>query len=497
MNGDAGLHRALLGAARLLRSQDVPGYLVGGCLRDRLLGREIRDIDVAVAADALIMARSLADALGATLVPLDADPAAARIVLPGGVYLDLATLQKGDIRGDLLRRDFTVDALALELNAAALEWLLGRGDAEATGVASLLIDVTGGLNDLRAEVLRVVREEAFAQDPLRLLRAVRLRAELGFALDPATQMLIRRDAALIAESSAERIRDEVTRLLVLPGGMENLALLDDLGLLEYTFPEVVALQGVAQPPEHAWDVFWHSLHTLDELERVAGLLGSGTPEAGDLAPADDITRHVAAYLAEVLPGGRSRLVMAKLAALLHDVAKPACRTVEADGRIRFFGHAGVGAELAAAILERLRFSTREVSFVRCLVANHMRPAQLADTELTGRAIYRFFRDTATAGVATLLLSLADHRATRGPNLIGQDWLHHLTVTRRIMEAYYEAPPIQVKPARLVSGDDLMQALSIPPGPAVGRLLELIREAQASGEVRTREEALTLAASHLE
>jgi poly(A) polymerase len=474
--------------AAFLMFRGVPAYLVGGYVRDRLLGRPTNDADIAVAADPLAVGADLATILRGAFVAMDTEHPTARVMLAGGQYLDLTWLRDGDIGANLQGRDFTVNAMAVPLRTGATGWL----EALSVGGSTGLIDPFGGQEDLWSRRVRMVAPDAFRNDPLRLLRAVRFRAELGFEIDAPTLDRMRLDSALIVNPTAERVRDELSRILAASGAMENLRLLSDLGLLQRIIPEMESLKGVAQPPEHHWDAFEHSLHTVGEIEWVAEF---ATAEAGLMADLPDgarISGRLHSYLDEAFPGGRTRLALLKLAALLHDIAKPVTKSVGADGRIHFYGHQEQGAAIARDILRRLRFSTREVAAVETIIGAHLRPAQLAEGEPTGRAVYRSCRDTGSEGLATLLLSLADHRAARGPARIPAEWQGHLALTRRMIVAAYQTPPAQVSPSRLVTGRDLMTALSIPAGPRVGRVLEEIREAQAAGEIGTREEAIALA-----
>lgn len=477
------LRSALLALAAL---EGGPVFLVGGCLRDRLLGRPIRDVDVAVAGDPRALGESLARQAGGSSVLLDADPVLVRLAGPDGSHLDIAGLRGGSIDSDLRHRDLTMNALAAPLGPGLVGWLLGD---TTSGPVPPLLDPSGGQSDLSRRALRAVSDEAFRDDPVRLLRAVRFRAELGFSIVPETLALMRRDAALAARPAAERVRDELAALLAPAGALDHLRLLDSLGILCLLLPELASLRGLAQSGLHQWDAFEHSLHAVPEIEWVcAWMAGAAADNPGGRRLAPTLRE----WLKEALPGGHSRSVLLKLAALLHDVGKPPHRTVEAGGRVRFIGHAETGAELAGGAMRRLRFSAREAEAVRRTVACHMRPPEVAASGGSGRAVYRFYRDAGDDGVGVLLLSLADHRATRGPDLEEDGWRRHVEFTWAMLSAWWETPAEQVAPPRLVTGDDLMSELGLPAGPAVGRALEAIREAQAQGEVRTRAEALALA-----
>ncbi len=453
-------------------------YLVGGTVRDLLLRRPVRDLDLATPGDALPAARALADALGGHFVPLSEAHHVARVVLDDGpvAVIDLATL-RGAIDDDLRARDFTVDAVAVRLD--------GQGD---------VVDPAGGVRDARLGVLRGVSPAAFDDDPLRLLRLVRLSAELDFRVDVATAELARTKAALLPRVAPERRRDELVRLLATDRAAAGLRLMDRLGLLNVELPEVCAGRGVTQPVEHYYDVFEHALATVEALDALA----SARPPEGRLRAAWEAWweafafADLRAYLDEEPVSGRPRRALLKLAGLLHDVAKPETRAPDDTGRIRFFGHAEVGARTAQRIMERLRFSHREAAWVATLVEEHLRPLQLASPgeAPTRRALRRFFRDTGDAAPGLLLLSLADHLAARGPRADEAGWRAHIAYLASVLRAGLEDEEI-ARPPRLVTGHDIMAALGIGPGPDVGRFLRAVDEAQEAGDVTTREEALTL------
>ena len=247
-------------------------------------------------------------------------------------------------------------------------------------------------------------------------------------------------------------------------------------------------RGVDQPKVHVWDVFDHSIQTVAAVEFV---LREGTLEyAGEeiLTPVPwsaELSRH---FDREISRGSTGRSLL-KLAALLHDIAKPRTKTTDDDGRARFLGHQQEGAATAAAIMERLRFSNREIKLVELLVKYHMRPTQMSHEGIpTRRAIYRYFRDTGEAGIDLLFLCLADHLATRGPSLDLRQWQEHAQMTGYVLDRRFEEESLS-KPPRLINGHDVMKIFELSPGPGVGELLEALREAQAAGEVTNRKQAL--------
>ncbi len=481
--------RALLLLTRVgsfLAEQDVTAYLVGGFVRDVLLERDTADIDIAVASDALEIAPKVATALGGKYVLLDEANRIGRVVVSkeeGRWELDFSTF-KGSIEQDLARRDFTVDAMAVDLSR------LGKGYTEVQ-----LIDPFNGWNDLRQGVIRAVAETAFELDAARLLRAVRLAAELSFNIDSETEALIRRYSCLIANVAGERVREELLRLLAVSQARYSLSYLGELGLLTAMIPELAQTRGVEQPKEHFWNVFDHSIETVAAVDFVLsrGAWGYADEEVLAAVPWSAV---LAQHFDREVSSGSTRRLLLKLAALLHDIAKPQAKAIEEGGRIRFLGHAKAGADIAVNILERLRFSAKEVKLVEIMVRHHLRPGQMSHDELPSRrAIYRYFRDTGEAGIDILFLSLADHLATRGPHLDLAHWREHTQLVEYILAQHFQEEGLVVPP-KLVNGHDLINIFGMSPGPKIGELLEAVREAQASGEVTTKEEALSYIREHL-
>lgn len=449
-----------------------------------------RDLDVVAAADVHALGEELAASLGGSVSSLGGDgrvlpgmgPAdrIVRVTLPcdgeGRWTVDLAPLS-GSIEDDLARRDFTVDAIAVPVE----QWELPlRLDGTA--------DPYGGLRDLERGLVRTVGPNVFRDEPGRLLRAVRLAAALGFRLEEATESLVRADAGLVSHVPGERLRDELLAILVLDGAKRHLEVLDALGLLCCIIPELGEARGVEQPREHYWDVFGHSINAVDGVERVT------SPDR-----LDPVVREVPwgaeteQRFASQVCDGHSRRTFLKLAGLLHDVAKPAARTVDSTGRTRFLGHHTVGAVMSRDILGRLRVGNRGTALVSRVVEHHLRPTQMSQGgEMpTARAVHRYFRDLGDAAVDTLYLSLADHLAARGPLLDMDAWRRHAGRVAHVLEMG-TGPRSPQRTPRLVTGHDLMTALDMTPGPAVGAMLDGIEEARAAGEVSTRDGALAMA-----
>lgn len=485
-----------------LEAERSPLYVVGGALRDYLLQREapLTDLDLVMAGPVLSLARRVADRLGWAFFPLDAERDVARLVLQADdtapLVCDVASLRGHSLEADLLDRDFTVNALALALNAAG---------------PPQLVDVCNGVADLRARRIRTVSPESLRNDPIRLLRAVRLAAQLGFALEPAVRAQIQDLASTIQQPSWERIRDELWKTLATAQPQTALAELHQLRLLAYVLPEVAETIGVAQTFPHHADVYEHTLSVV----AAAALLRDWLTDPDEEGQLDPLLRRTLVpwqaelcdHFAQTLAAGRSRADWLVWHALFHDTGKPQTRSEEigrgGQRRARFLGHERVSAELAAERLTTLRFSRREVTLAQAVAQAHMHPHHLhvsfQGRSISRRAAFRFFRDTAhstigdESGLDVLALALADYQAIyarRSP----ADWKAYLAHAGQLLAFVFRQKPHDQKP--LVDGHRLMAELDLAPGRHIGRLLARILEAQATGEVGSEEEAMALAAQVL-
>ncbi len=466
-------------------TRGIDAFVVGGAVRDALLGREFEDLDLAVemsATDVLKVGEDLANALDASYVPLDKERGTLRLVFKDGGFLDLNAAPDGLVE-DLRRRDFTVNSMSIPLAIVAA----GEGDLPLT-------DLHGGLGDLNKGVIRIMSSGVFKDDPVRLMRGPRLVAQLGFALSKDTEAAITQKSHLLSSSSPERVRDELLKVIAAPNAMFSIRMLDRLGLLSVVIPEIDETRGVAQPKEHHWDVFNHCIETVGQLERI--LRNERDPDdwVVELVPTFPTIKS---HFEELIGDGHTRLTLLKLSGLLHDVAKPATKTIEETGRIRFVGHHEVGAEIANSILGRMRFGVRGCQFVTSLVRHHLRPKQMAEPgELPSkRAIYRYYRNVGEGAISTLYLNMADYLAARGPLLERDEWREHCDLMAHILDGKFGEPPVVVAPS-LITGRDVIEEFSVEPGPLIGRLLEEVREAHAGGEITTRGEAIRLVGEKL-
>jgi len=464
--------RSLQVLGELAAAQGVCVYLVGGTVRELALARTAPDLDLAVSAQTLDLARDLAAALKGTFVLLDEAERTARVVWQGEI-LDLAEFRAPTLEDDLRARDFTINALALELEA-----VLGQRPLA-------LIDPWGGVGDLAQGLIRVVRPQNFQEDPLRLLRAYRFAATHGFRLTPETAAAIPSSLPGFARVAGERVRQELFILLAAPGAAAILKDMEQTGLLTRIFPEFLDMQGVEQNGFHHLDVFHHSLEAAAFVEKV---LAAPPRYFGDLAA--ELPRYLQAP---------SQAVLLKLAALFHDIGKPQVQGRRTDpDRYTFYYHERVGVEIFTAAALRLRLSQAETKTVTRLITLHMRPFMLLpafrEGELTPRALGRLVRATRPDLPGLFILAMADSLAGQGPQKPGDAE----TVLADLADAAYHFLKERVEPQerhpRLLTGHDLIEVLGLKPGPRFREILTAVEEAQWEGAIHSRREALELARS---
>jgi tRNA nucleotidyltransferase/poly(A) polymerase len=476
----------------------TPVHLVGGAVRDALLNRPCHDLDFAVPEGGRRIARAVADRLHAAYMSLDDERDTGRVVVihedGSRTYLDFATYRGGDLLDDLRKRDFTLNAIAVDVQTGEV------------------LDPLGGAQDILARQIRACGPDALSDDPVRILRAIRQAAAFGFLIQPETRKLMRAAAPQLPRISPERLRDELFKMLAGARAEACVRAMQMLGVLPALLPELVAAQGVTQCPPHVHDVWEHTLAVMRHLDAILAVLAPGFQTGEDAESGDLLTGllslklgryrgQFAEHLAVPLNTDRDPRGTLFFAALYHDASKPQVRTVE-KGRIRFLGHDEKGAEAAAGRAAAFHLSNDEIERIRAVIRNHMRVHQLSDAFIrdgkmpSRRAIYRFFNDCGPAGVDVVLLSLADTRATYEHNLTQEHWSACLDVCRALLESWWERREEAVAPPALLDGHDLMAELGLPPGKQLGMLIESIREGQAAGEIDSRESALAHARAWL-
>jgi poly(A) polymerase len=463
---------------RMLEESAPGSFLVGGAVRDFILGRERPfDLDVAIRGDGFRLARSVAEPLGnaVTFVPLDENRAAGRLVVERGEggTVDVAPLKGKTINEDLFARDFTINAIGIKVSD-----LLDENEVR-------IVDPTGGRNDLAEGKIRACSKDAFYQDPLRVLRAFRFMAELGFELTVETLEMIPPILPSLSRVAGERIRDEFVAILDSGLAWETVVEMDRSGVLESLFPELSAMKGAEQNTYHHLDVWDHTLETIRGLEILV-------ERVEELFPA--VASSVEGYLCGEPVKDRSRLALLKLAALFHDAGKPFCSTVCPDGRIRFIGHEKVSLRLFTAAGRRLKLASREMEVIGGWISGHMRTMIFTAESVSRRSLHRLHKKYGQDVIGLLLLFLADLSASQGPARSPEEFDHAVAQVRSALEVYFDR---QEKPLpRLLNGKDLIDLFGIVPGPFLGEVLDRLAELQAVGEVESREDAVNAVRRYL-
>jgi len=474
----------------ILPEQEI--YLVGGAVRDMLLNRVSSDLDFALPSNGISSARIVANKLKADFMVLDDERDTGRVIFTNEdgsrTFLDFATYRGSNLEKDLRARDFTINAIAYELHNETI------------------IDPLDGTSDLRAKSIRACSPTSISDDPVRILRAIRQAAKFECKIDLETRKALKQAANLLPNISPERKRDELFKILEGPKPDAAIRALEMLGVFPHLLPELSAMKSVEQSSPHVYDVWEHTLSVLGYLESIILSLrvGYSADETNDMLTGFLTLRigrfreQLASHFEKSLNTDRSVRAALFFAALYHDVQKPATRSVDESGRIRFFDHDVQGAEIASNRGRDFNLSNDEIERIENIITHHMR-FHFFTSRLEGdkqepsrKAIYRFFRDAGEAGVDLVLLGLADLRGTYGHTLSQETWLAALDIARILLENYWEKPEETIAPPRLLDGNELMKELNLEPGQIIGRLLESIREAQATGKISTREEALDFA-----
>ncbi len=464
------------------RFSSAETYVVGGTVRDILLDKQTSDIDIAIKPIPFDQIEAFADEHNLKAIWLDEAHGILRILPRDNTWhLDVAYYQ-GTIEEDMERRDFTVNAMAIPLKG----FLKGRNET--------ILDIFNGQKDLKSKKLLAVSDTAFSDDPIRILRGIRLSGTLGFTISILAKKQIQRDAVHLKECAGERIREELLVILGLPDSSHYFEEMLKLKVIENIFPEMMPTLTTDQPDEQQWNVFIHSIKSMDAFDF---LLRKGEWKHADKSVLDAVpwNDEIADHFTESVNYGSSRRHIVKLAAFLHDISKPETRVVTPEGKIRFYGHPQIGAGVAKEIMKRLRFSTRETDIVVKIVEHHLHPVQLSQvrpvegkefTPPSKKALFRYCRDLGDEALDVAYFSLADDLAAFGDGLNLTNWVWHGNITNCIVN---ELDQLAKSPMpKLLDGDDLIR-LGIPKGPAVGDILEKILTLQAEGTIVGRDDAL--------
>lgn len=466
-------------------------YVVGGAVRDAILRRPLKDLDIVTPRNGMKLARKIANRFNGAYYPLDEERDAGRAILDlesGRLIIDVTGFRADDLNGDLTNRDFTVNAIAVDLKSDLKD----------------LIDPLGGAGDLLAKRLRRCSPDSIPQDPIRVLRGIRQSVQLGLRIEPETLRDMKAAASRLSETSPERVRDELVKLLALSKATSALRVADALGVLKVVVPELDAQHNVTQSAPHLYDVWNHSLAVMDALGDILNTFSfTRTDETaaqfnlGMIAIGMDRFRtRLHDRFDGVWADERPHRALLMLAALLHDVGKPMVERGEVrSGKIGFPNHDVVGADAANERMIALKFSNPERKFVTALVKNHMDRAMWAES-LSPLDIYRFWRQMGEDGIDLIMLTLADYLGATGHAYEQEIWLGLVENAQILLEAYFEKREELVDPPVLINGDGLMAALGLSPGPKIRDLLERIREGQVIGDIHSLDDAIKSAKTFL-
>jgi putative nucleotidyltransferase with HDIG domain len=440
-------------------------YLVGGTVRDLLAGHTPADIDIVVTGDVGHIAGQIAGKTGGRVIDMGKKEFAVLRVASPGATIDITPLAYPAIETDLLNRDFTINAMAYDVKARRL------------------VDCTGGQADMQRKTVRMVSPAAFEKDPARLVRAYRMAAVFHFSIDTGTQEAIGRYRHLVGSVAGERVWVELVKIFEQADSASVIALMAASGLLTAIFPELKATIGCTQNRHHQFDVFDHSLLAYKHLESLLAGMTDRFPRLAAVTEADDLSGHTA---------------MLKYAALLHDVGKPATRTVDSCGQVRFFGHAAKSANIAAVISSRLRLSNRQRDVADAIIRHHLRPLFLYLASENGtlgpRGMIRFFNRCGDLTLPVIVHTMADIMA-KGKVLKDRD-SGFISFCDRLVAAYADASRRREAVPPLINGHDLVALFGLFPSPRFKRILRRVDERRLSGELTTRNQALEWVGTHV-
>ena len=428
------------------------GYLVGGAVRDFLMGKTSVDRDIAI-----VGADDFAKKIDGTFIVLDEVNKIYRVVLEDKInYLDISELQGGSIEEDLLRRDFTINAIAYDLKKEEF------------------VDVTGGLNDLRNGILRHIKDENFEDDPLRILRAFRFASVTGFEMAEELKGAINKYKHLAFNPSKERIMYETMKLFGGKYASKTLLLMDEFGLLEELIPYVQEMKKVPPNTHHHLDLFNHVVETVRNIEE----LYENAPE------------EVKAHLDQIDFGGFPRINHLKLAGFLHDIGKLSTWTIEDTGRHRFIKHDDVGSKMCVPFLKNLKFSKKQIEYISCMIKNHIYPSNvIVAPDLNEKVMMRYLRKMEDNVIDNIILAKADRLSARGEAITEEIITANLSGLDKLLNFYLEKRETMQPLPKLLSGFEVMEIKGIKQSPALGRIIKALNEAQINGDVNTKDEAI--------
>lgn len=435
-------------------------YIIGGSVRDLLLGRTPTDYDIAVTGNPEQFAKKLMAKSDGHLVRLGKPGQMIIRVISGDLIFDITSLNGTSIEDNLNQRDFTINAIAYDL------------------YSERIIDCLGGLQDLADKKVRMVSKEIFKKDPVRLIRAYRIGACLNFEIEAKTATAIKSNTQLLKNIAGERIRVELFTMIGTSTSYLYLSQMAISGLLTAIFPDLDRLKGCFQNHHHHFDGFEHTMRAYGHLETLLN-------DPGKILP--DTSAKIHQYIHKNKPA------LIKCAILLHDIGKPLMKTLDSSGNCHFYGHARKSADMAQKISQRLRFSNHERQFIDGIIRNHMKPLSLFTSyekkTLTQKGITRFYKKCGEYTPALLLAAIADTKAKQN-KLNEKNKAFKSFLKKMIFEYFYHYQPISDEPP-LITGRDLIHVFGLTPSPLFRKILNLVDDAKLTKTIENRSEALEL------
>ncbi len=437
----------------LLKNYDEDIYLVGGAVRDYLLGKTTCDKDILVN-NAESFAKEFARKNNATFITLDSENKIYRVVLRDKInYLDITEPIEGSLEKDLRRRDFTINAIAINLKTKEI------------------IDINNGQEDIKNRVIRSISEDNLVDDPLRILRAFRFSATLGFEIEQGTLEQIKRHKDLILNPAKERVNYEILKLF--QGEYTPQVLLMASDIIELLYPVFTDVKKVPKNTHHHLGLYEHSVETVNQIQQIYN------------TSSDEVKEH----MNKVDFGGFSRLAHLKFAGFFHDIGKFSTWTIEGD-RHRFIKHDDVGSKMAKEILKQNKFSKKQIEYITSMIKNHIYPSQVVSAENINDKIYmRYIRKMEDNVIDNIILAQADRLSARGSAITDDIVKDNIDRLNKLLEFYIMIKP-KLKPIpKLLTGQEIMEIKNIPQSPILGKIISALKEEQSEGNILTKAEAV--------